>query len=568
MGGKQIDRKSDIFWNTFQTLNESNTMLPAIERSISLPDMSFLIRLLGGGLPSGKLIGMVGPSGGGKTCLAMQITIAMACAGNRVLYIGLDPNDRLPERLNRLINRTSTAAPDEKELAQRSELRTQISSLIQTVDSDSITASDSLDSLLADSDTPFDLIVIDQLALWTAAHGQTPDQQTIQHVCTGLKQTAQTSNIPVLLLHQMEGALKSSPATRLPESTDAMNSRSFGTEDIDLGLFLGCLDDQNLCWLSSPATNRHKLVWLDGDHARFRSVGDVGRYYQADRISKGFSLTPEARKRGLFTPADVAYYLEDGSVPAGEVDLTKGFLYVCQEFLPEITALYAAEYTAFRNEVSPKPPYQQSYTLNKRLYGPAFWKEVFLQHFTYGCSFETTLSFLRSQAGRSYCPWPDLLRRLPQMIRENPELEANHYAHLNQNPVRSPLGAFRTCASDQDIEDRYNEVAEDKHQDAASKIWAFMMCPESWDDLTGPSGNRKAVARLLDRMLEEGRLNELERILGSQVKGFFDHFNPASPRDPQNETPIEDPHTSDSHTNQDDGQPATGNSPSSSGRPL
>jgi len=111
-----------------------------------------------------------------------------------------------------------------------------------------------LDTIAADFGIDFDLIVIDQLELWIMGRGETPDQRTIKRFCKGLKQFANHSGIPVLLLHQMASSLKSELAARKPEVTDAMHSRSFGSEDVDVGLFIGCLDEQNICWIPANGT--------------------------------------------------------------------------------------------------------------------------------------------------------------------------------------------------------------------------------------------------------------------------------------------------------------------------
>jgi archaellum biogenesis ATPase FlaH len=49
--------------------------------------MPFLNRLLEDGLPAGQLIGLVGPTGGGKTLLSLQLSFALASAGTRVLHL-------------------------------------------------------------------------------------------------------------------------------------------------------------------------------------------------------------------------------------------------------------------------------------------------------------------------------------------------------------------------------------------------------------------------------------------------------------------------------------------------
>jgi hypothetical protein len=342
----------------------------------------------------------------------------------------------------------------------------------------------------------------------------------------------------------MASGVTAEPAIRKPELTDARNSRSFGMEDVDIGLFIGCLDnEQYLCWLSLPAEDRHELVWLDGDHARFRSMGAVGEYYEENSRTGRFSWTAEARRNGLSVPADAIRHLEEGR-PADPPGLLLDWASLYESYLPEIINHYAAYYTAQRNEASGKLDHQTPYTMDSRQYGPAFWEEVFRAHYTHRCSFENTLGFLQCLAGRGTFPWPDIFKRLPEILRTHPGLLEKYYDWSDENPSSSPLGSFRHCTSPESIVRCRTKVEDGNATDNETLTWAFMMNPENWELLTGPPENRMTFARHLDRMLEGGRIEELERKLGPQVSDFFVYVSAASPRELQNGTPTAAPELS------------------------
>jgi hypothetical protein len=49
------------------------------------------------------------------------------------------------------------------------------------------------------------------------------------------------------------------------------------------------------------------------------------------------------------------------------------------------------------------------------------------QHRTHRLAFANTLAFLEYLTGRGAFPWPDMLRRLPALLRENPGLMERYH---------------------------------------------------------------------------------------------------------------------------------------------
>jgi archaellum biogenesis ATPase FlaH len=497
---------------------------------IELSGMPFFNRLLGSGLPAGQLIGLIGPSGGGKTLLALQIAHALALQNKRTLYICLERGNRMPERLGKLVADEPLENTGEEEQMQRQRLfglRAKNISLLDTPQLDP----EPLDALCSDLEGLPDLIVIDQLSLWIMSNALPADDSAIQSYCAYLRAFCERTGCTVLLLHQLKGALKSTPAIRFPETTDADRSNQFGSEYVHTGVFISCQDTQGLCRICVPAMHRHELVWLDGDRGRFRGVGREGLYFGANPRTENFSPTALAAERGLFDPKAVSAYLDSGEQPPGmTLDWDSIFTY----YLQDLSRSYARLYTDTRNDEDRRLQYQQPHALNQRRYGPAFWNDVVQQHRTHRLAFANTLAFLEHLTGRGAFPWPDLLRRLPALLRENPGLMERYQEYVADHPPRSPLGAFDHCTTEQEI------VACLENRDNEKSFWFFVMTPEQWEDLTDNPENRHITARILDRLLERGRMEELERELGARVKPFFDRISAGLRVQPPG-TPTEDP---------------------------
>jgi len=277
-------------------------------QTYNFSDMSFLNRLLDGGLPEGKLIGLIGPSGGGKTFLAMQAAYSLAVNGHSVLYANFEKRNTIGRRFCALSNGGGFDPLDKAEKERQEEVKREAATNFILSEPEKISIPGELFAMSSEANKPPRLIAIDQLAYILHGDKEKVNAQNIQRYCGMLKQFVEVSGISVLLLHQMKAALTSEPEIRTPTETDAADSNAFASL-VDVELVLGCDSTTGCRWISRPAKNQHELVWMDAPHQRFQSVGQIDDYIEANPTSQEFEMTAEARRRGLSCPEEVARLL-------------------------------------------------------------------------------------------------------------------------------------------------------------------------------------------------------------------------------------------------------------------
>jgi RecA/RadA recombinase len=263
--------------------------------------------LLNGGITPTECYGILGPSGGGKTLMALQITGAMARRRQYVAYFGYEqPAKELQPRLLSFVAKVHSdklrdrkfsdiAEKYQKKLKHAAKLCRGYVDLVDRASAgDNISEIDLYIKRKADAGKKPAIVVIDWM--WplilrmTAAstRRERPERIELQDAMDGLKSLAAKHETCLLILHQLSTeAVKKAPSNK-PEWFNSAEAGSFAWL-LHYCFAIGRADGNGYCWLVGSKTRNaaHKevLLKLNGGMNRFESVDKSMSY---DPSSKTF----------------------------------------------------------------------------------------------------------------------------------------------------------------------------------------------------------------------------------------------------------------------------------------
>lgn len=275
-------------------------------------------KLMGGGTFSSDVIGILGPTGGGKTMLALQIAGGLALKNQHVLYFTYEsPPEELRPRLFSCIGRihrdklegkrVKDLDPETKETVKKA-IGT-CKKYVTLIDRASegwspIEVEERLRQAIAAGQKPR-LIVIDWL--WVAvsrasvnsAKSNRPDRMHLNDLLDSFKGIAAKYKVNVLVLQQLStDASKKNPG-RKPQWFNSAEAGSFAWL-LSYCFAIGTADDNGYCWIV-------------GSKARHSKKQDVmaqmlGEYNRFDLIDKALKYTKD---RGFVPPEKVNSFDEE-----------------------------------------------------------------------------------------------------------------------------------------------------------------------------------------------------------------------------------------------------------------
>ena len=277
-------------------------------------DLGFLPvnMILGGGISAGDVVGLLGPSGGGKTTLGVQLSVlGVKVTEMNAAYLSYEVSfdSKIRNRFVGYIGDIPRSVIDpvksikdidpkylEKFRAEREFYAKRL--FLQDMNGRGACsgAADIL-AFLRDMDAKgkhIDLVVIDQwismLQRYMAANNMDPTSLRLvsQRVIDELVALSQPSrlNCSFLILHQTTATLKSAPATRKPKQGESAEDKQFDNW-IPFCMALGTMDSANRCWIVGTKTREAApasyIVQMNPDRYRFE-------YHDGRFIQRGSSF--------------------------------------------------------------------------------------------------------------------------------------------------------------------------------------------------------------------------------------------------------------------------------------
>lgn len=275
-----------------------------------------------GGLGPGDVLGLVGPSGGGKTTLAIQIGIDFAQKQNQhVLYLPYENKIR-PEYWRRFIGcACGLPSPIMNKYSNASSMPEELQALVQDKWVEQTmpffhvaemigdgTGVLGLETHLADYEgrgIHIDLVIVDQylqmLKRWMLLSGsKSTVREESQSMSLEIMRAAGEASTAVILLHQKTAAEGAASSAKKVSKGEAQEDKAFDNW-ISYCLGLGNID-RNCCFWINKTKSRHVsgavdcIVKLHGDDYR---VEDVTHMMSGYNDGTEFKLKPEFKTKAV-----------------------------------------------------------------------------------------------------------------------------------------------------------------------------------------------------------------------------------------------------------------------------
>lgn len=283
---RQLQVDKPVSMDPFDLTEHTPSFIPRVPTGVSFFDM-----LLGGGTLPTECYGILGPSGGGKTLLAIQIACSMAERGQHVEYFSYEqpvkdiqprvlscaakvPIDKISGRswadmgsdIQQKIQRVATTSKSYLHLHDRSADGSSIADIGNVI-------RERLESGVTPS-----LVVVDWIwplvlrMLANSNRRNAEERKILQAVSEEFKSMAAKYNVAFLLLHQLSTEMVKKSPSKKPQWFNSAEAGSFAWL-LHYCIAIGRADAQGYCWLvGSKARNaaaQDTLVKRDGLLQRF-----------------------------------------------------------------------------------------------------------------------------------------------------------------------------------------------------------------------------------------------------------------------------------------------------------